>query len=60
MLVPRRWMPTDAWNQVPRPRSLRRWRNHQRTSSVVVTPGVITSLENMVAMSSCTSCSIRR
>ena len=38
---------TLGWNQVPRPRSLTRWRHHQTRSLVFVSPGVIVFDENI-------------
>ena len=37
-------------DQVPKPRSWTRWRIHHTTSCVLVTPGVITALENAAPM----------
>ena len=59
-LAPMRWISTDGWNHVPRPMSLTRCRIHQTTSSVVVTPGVITRFENAAEITSCTMVCSRR
>ena len=45
-----RWIETDGWNQLANPSWRERSRIHHTTSSVVVTPGVITWFENASAM----------
>ena len=45
-----RWMSTVGWNQFVRPSWRDRSRKYHTTSSVVVTPGVITVRENASAM----------
>ena len=52
--APGRCTLTDGGNHSPRPRSFTCWRSHHTTSSVVVFPGVITSLENARAISAWT------
>ncbi len=47
---PGRWKLTYGMNQAGRSRSANRWRMNQATSSVVVTPGVITRLEKASLM----------
>ena len=51
---------TDGWNHVSKPRSFTFWRSHQTTSSVVVTPGVMTEFENASEMMACTVSSMAR
>ncbi len=45
-----RWTSTDVWNQLVSPSCRDRSRIHHATSSVVVTPGVMTAGENASAM----------
>ena len=47
---PARCTLTEGWNQVSIPRSTTFCRSHQTTSSVVVTPGVMTLLLNASEM----------
>ena len=58
--IPGRCTSTSVWNQVPKPRSLTRWRIHHATSSVEVLPGVMTRFENAVSMIPHTISIIRR
>ena len=52
--TPMRWISTEGWNHVPSPMSLTRWRIHHTTSSLVVTPGVMTRFENAAEITSWT------
>ena len=58
--IPARCTPTEVWNHVVYPSSWMRWRIHHTTSSVVVTPGVMTALEKASEMIAWTVSSIFR
>ncbi len=59
-MTPMRCTSIDGWNHVPSPMSFTRWRIHHTTSSVVVTPGVITRFENAAPITSWTMACRRR